>query len=351
MLFSVIIPCYNCETTLAATVESVRAAGLGDYELILVDDGSTDGTAALCDALSAQYDRLRCVHQPNAGVSAARNRGIEEARGEYIWFVDADDTVEALPMEPLYQALRQKVDCVMFGMAFLYVRRGRLIMQDTLSCGTAMEVTPHTLGNLFWELFQKNYFTTACNKIIRRDVLLKHQLRFDAGLINYEDLHFSLLLLAHCKRVIALPEVCYLYINTFGQDHTAERLRRIPDVITYTDQIVAPFYALDRQLREGGDSPIAKLSETVLRLYMEAAYFKLKTADRKQRRILCAAVQKNQTIKREAHSLEKLSKADQHLFRWLMSDAYLSMWGFMCYRKLRSIASRIYRVTKSYLRK
>ena len=83
MIFSVVIPCYNCVKTLEATVNSIRACGLTDYEILLVDDGSSDGTAKLCDTLCVRYPELRCVHQKNAGVSAARNRGINEARGGY----------------------------------------------------------------------------------------------------------------------------------------------------------------------------------------------------------------------------------------------------------------------------
>ena len=75
MNFSVIVPCYNCVRTLENTVNSIRASGLSNYELLLIDDGSTDGTGALCDVLCEKYPELRCIHQPNAGVSAARNRG------------------------------------------------------------------------------------------------------------------------------------------------------------------------------------------------------------------------------------------------------------------------------------
>ena len=68
MKFSVIIPAYNCEKTLEAAVESVRASGLPDYEILLIDDGSQDGTPALCDRLCAQMPEVRCIHQENAGV-------------------------------------------------------------------------------------------------------------------------------------------------------------------------------------------------------------------------------------------------------------------------------------------
>ena len=94
-LFSVVIPCYNCINTLEATVNSVQLSGLTDYEILLIDDGSNDGTGNLCNDLCQRHTEVRCVHQENAGVSAARNRGIDNANGEYLWFVDADDTVDS----------------------------------------------------------------------------------------------------------------------------------------------------------------------------------------------------------------------------------------------------------------
>ena len=76
MTFSVIIPCYNCVKTLEATVNSIRACGLTDYEILLVDDGSSDGTAKLCDTLCVRYPELRCVHQKNAGALTRRRESI-----------------------------------------------------------------------------------------------------------------------------------------------------------------------------------------------------------------------------------------------------------------------------------
>lgn len=90
-MVSIIIPVYNCAEYLAACVGSVLTAGA--QELILVDDGSTDGSAALCDTLAAGDARIRVIHQANGGVSAARNAGLDAATGDWIGFADADDTV------------------------------------------------------------------------------------------------------------------------------------------------------------------------------------------------------------------------------------------------------------------
>ena len=115
MRISFIIPVYNCKTFLPDCVASIRAAGIPDYEILLIDDGSTDGSGFLCDELAAKFTEIRVVHQPNAGVSAARNQGIQFAQGEYIMFVDADDTL--LPFDNLtFQHLNADVDVLIFGM-------------------------------------------------------------------------------------------------------------------------------------------------------------------------------------------------------------------------------------------
>lgn len=351
MTFSVVIPCYNCARTLETTVKSVCISGLIDYEILLIDDGSTDGTAELCDSLCAYDPAIRCIHQENAGVSAARNCGIREAQGDYLWFVDADDQIIPLDMNRLSQLLRDQPDCVMFGMDFSYLRHGRQIMRERLSCDTQIVLNECILGDCFASLFQKNYFTTMVNKFVRRDLLITQQIFFDPTLTNYEDLHYSLRLLQVCRKVIALPDVYYNYINDFGHDRTVDRIKKIPDVMAYTDVIVEPFYQLEKQMTASGQGHITGLDEIILRLYMEAAYFKLKTAAPKQFKALCSAVQHNENIRKECSHIAALSHADRWLYTKLMHNAYVRLWLFMQYRRLRSIGSFIYRITKSYIGK
>ena len=93
MYFSVVVTVYNVEPYLKTCVDSILAQTYRDFELILVDDGSPDGAAALCDAYAAQDSRIRVIHQPNAGVVRARQAGLRAAAGEYILFVDGDDWI------------------------------------------------------------------------------------------------------------------------------------------------------------------------------------------------------------------------------------------------------------------
>lgn len=109
-LLSIIIPVYNAEKTLARCVDSLTGQELtdGTLEIILVDDGSTDDSPALCDAYAGRDSRIQVIHQPNAGVSAARNAGLERAVGQYIQFVDSDDSVDESYCDLLCRAAREK---------------------------------------------------------------------------------------------------------------------------------------------------------------------------------------------------------------------------------------------------
>ena len=106
-MISVIIPVYNVESYLKRCVDSVRQQTYIDLEIILVDDGSTDDSGKLCDNLAAEDNRIRVIHKENGGASSARNTGIDNAKGEYIGFVDSDDIVSEDLYMHLFELLRQ----------------------------------------------------------------------------------------------------------------------------------------------------------------------------------------------------------------------------------------------------
>ena len=93
MLVSVITPVYNTEKYLDECIGSILSQSMTDFELLLIDDGSTDGSGAICDRYAEKDKRIRVFHIPNGGVSAARNLGLDNARGEFVVFVDSDDRV------------------------------------------------------------------------------------------------------------------------------------------------------------------------------------------------------------------------------------------------------------------
>lgn len=262
MKFSVIIPAYNCEKTLEATVQSVRASGLTDYELLLVEDGAQDGTPALCDRLCAQYPEVRCIHQENAGVSAARNRGIMAAQGDYLWFVDADDTVDAGALTHAAAiALEQQPDMLIFGLSFDYYHRGKCYRREALAWPQERMLSADELRGAFRELYACNALTPVWNKLFRRAVIVRSGTRFHEDRILMEDFLFVLDVLAYCERVYCLPEVIYRYRQE-DEKSAYRRLCRIPDLAAY----MQPFTESMEKLKlPDGTKPVSELYAMLLR--------------------------------------------------------------------------------------
>ena len=118
---SVIIPVYNVEKYLNACIESVLSQSFNDYEIILVDDGSTDNSGALCDEFAAKYDSISVIHQENKGLGGARNTGIDAAKGSYILFLDSDDTIDPDCLKICYEkAEKHNCDMVAFKQQALF---------------------------------------------------------------------------------------------------------------------------------------------------------------------------------------------------------------------------------------
>lgn len=152
-ILSVIIPIYNSAGYLPQCLDSVIASvstGNGDIEMILVDDGSTDGCSEICDSYAQKYPFIRCIHQENAGVSAARNAGLELAKGDYIAWVDSDDTVAEDWFPQIYDAVvREAPDVIVFDSLRLeagrripeqYGRPGGAIARETLLDDIARDI-------------------------------------------------------------------------------------------------------------------------------------------------------------------------------------------------------------------
>lgn len=124
-MISIIIPLFNKEKLIAKTLQSVFDQTFADYEIIMVNDGSTDGSESV--VRSFKDSRIRLINQPNAGVSAARNRGIAEAKGEYVAFLDADDTWLPDYLEKQVKLARKYPQCDVVARSYLYCRKGKIV--------------------------------------------------------------------------------------------------------------------------------------------------------------------------------------------------------------------------------
>ena len=246
MKYSIIVPVYNCIEFLPVCVDSIQRQSESDWELLLVDDGSTDGSGALCDRLAAQDNRIRVFHKTNGGASSARNLGLEHAEGEHILFFDGDDTVESDLLTQGSAALDEtSPQMVIFGMAFdSYNAAGQLEKSELFSVSRAGLVTREEILAAFSDFFADNALSSACNKVFSGSVLRKTGLRFSKEMTLYEDLDFVLRYLPYCDQIACLDRALYHYRILADKPHINRRVLNLDRLERNLELLVGSMLAL-----------------------------------------------------------------------------------------------------------
>ena len=346
MKFSFIIPVYNCKEYLPTCVDSIRAVGAEDYEILLIDDGSTDGSGAVCDELASMHPEILVLHQENSGVSSARNRGICEARGTYILFVDSDDTLT--PFSPqVIECLNAETDMVMFGMEFRYYHRNQYVRKETMAVDEMLRGCLPDLPGCFEKLFSRNYLSPVWNKFLKRSVLLDHNLRFDAKLTNYEDLAFTLQTLSKCESYAAVPDVNYLYRVDYDHDRTVDRIAKIDDLLGNTDIIAEYFVQLEQAIHAAGCEKTDALKAGLRNIYFELFGVKMKTTRLGEVRRYCRDFVNDSYVRACVEHVGIASGNQERMYNWIRQEKALSIWLYTRYGMLRHFAAKnIKRLTK-----
>lgn len=216
---SVIIPIYNAKQYINACVESLLCQTLKDFEVLLIDDGSTDGSGSLCDELCKEYSFMRAFHKENGGAASARNLGLDKATGKYVIFVDADDTVYSQYLEKLYTAAEENnADMVMCDYV-KYTHKGRFNFSQPIRGGVytreqiIAELYPCLI--MFDDLeFPPTISNWTC--IFKRDLLEDNGIRYPLVRLC-EDSYFGSVCLYNAKTFVYLKEQFlynYLYYPT-----------------------------------------------------------------------------------------------------------------------------------------
>lgn len=226
MKYSFIVPVYGCEAYLEACVDSILAQkGSHSFEIILVDDGARDSSGEIADRLSRQHACVRTFHKENGGAASARNYGLRQAEGDYILFIDGDDTVEDGLLNAAETALEADPEAMLiYGMSFDYYRKGQLVRTEKLSCNHSGEYLTAELAADFASFFYDNALSSACNKVFPKALLFRNDLQAREGMRLYEDFEFVLRCLNHVKRVVCLPHAYYHYRNDLQQNHLGSRV-------------------------------------------------------------------------------------------------------------------------------
>ena len=251
---SIIVPVYKAENVLAKCADSVLAQTFDDWELLLIDDGSPDGSGALCDDYAGQDDRVRVFHKTNGGVSSARNLGMEGARGDYILFIDADDWIEPNTCKTLLKALEEaeadSAGCAHWNIqpsgekwaepgalpAGVYdagaIRKG---IVDRL-LGQRLGKPGEVLNGFIWRF------------LFSRSIIMDHSVRFSGAYL--EDELFLMEYFCLAKRLAMVDEPLYYYL----QNPASVTRNYLPDYMdTFRRFLAAKEAVVERYGLEGDD--------------------------------------------------------------------------------------------------
>mgnify|MGYP000330481791 FL=1 len=212
MLISVIIPVYNVEEYLHYAIESLEKQTYKNFEIILVNDGSTDNSGELCDEYSEKYSNVRVFHKENGGLSDARNFGVKKAKGEFITFLDPDDYLEAYSLE-LLAGIQEKYNCDIVSTRVKATELYNVYSNYSLMKRDFENVT-HMDNDVFLEeaLYDTVATVSACGKLYRKSIL---EIPFPKGKI-YEDLYIISEHVGKANKIVHTPLQIYNYYKRQG---------------------------------------------------------------------------------------------------------------------------------------
>jgi len=210
-LISIIVPIYNVEQYLKECVDSLLNQKFKDYEVILVNDGSTDNSSEICDSFAEQYSNIHVIHKKNGGLSDARNTGLSISSGKYILFVDSDDYIDKESLDNIVNILdlyNKDIDVAFLESIKFYPNGKTEAMNDgyvqNLINNQPKDVVMKHLSSI------NKFPGSACTKLISRDLIYKHNLFFQTGLLS-EDIDWTIRLLKVAERFAYVDTPYYFY--------------------------------------------------------------------------------------------------------------------------------------------
>lgn len=237
MLFSVIVPIYNVEKYLRRCIDSILEQSFGDYELILVDDGSPDNCPAICDEYAKKDARIKVIHKPNGGLVSARQAGITEASGDYVFHLDGDDAMGSGALESACEIINEfHPDIVSFSYKCYFDGKMGDVVDEIVPEGLYLKadmeekIYPELLSNSN----MKKLFYFIWGKAIKRELATKHQLNVSTAISLGEDLCCSVPCYLDADSVYMSRKVAYLYTVRSGSITThfkTNHITQIADVI------------------------------------------------------------------------------------------------------------------------
>lgn len=237
--FSIIMPVYNSEKTIKRAIESIIEQTVqAKYELIIINDGSTDNTEKICDEFIKKYEWIKYKKISNMGVSNARNLGIEISNSKYIVFIDSDDFLERNALEVMLKKINENdTDLLITGYRRINESNNRLICKKIDNCTY--------LKKEFYKLIPKaqnnNLFNQLWNKVYKADVIKENSIKFDPSISLGEDYRFILQYLQCINKITVIEELLYNYINSTNGLNCKYRADRL-DINLENVKLLEQFY-------------------------------------------------------------------------------------------------------------
>lgn len=250
---SIIIPVYNTEKYLSRCIESALNQNFDSFEIIIINDGSTDNSGTIADNYSSQNHNINVIHKKNKGLGFARNTGLEYAKGEYILFLDSDDYIDKGTLEKVYNTAKNtKSDITVFNMRKINESDNSIIQERLLD----LKNETINIKNMGLNEYFKKYFFPyihgheACNKLYKMSLLNKSHVLFDKNdLICSEDLLFNLKLLPYVKSISSTNHSFYNYMqreNSLMNTQYRQNLNyRFTNLINMYNEYIKKFNHID----------------------------------------------------------------------------------------------------------
>lgn len=233
---SIIIPVYKVEAYINKCLDSILAQNYDDFEVILVDDGSPDNSGTICDEYSSKDARVKVIHKANAGVGAARNSGIDVAKGEWIMFVDSDDYIDQGMLQSGVDAIanNKDTDVILFYNSMDNSEKGTNELIDRIF----FESKNATANETF---VATEYFAKACciySKLYKREIIETYSVRF-ANTPVYEDVLFNMNFFTYAKNVFYVDQYFYHYIINPSVSSLTRCVLKPKDVLETTKEYLS----------------------------------------------------------------------------------------------------------------
>lgn len=291
-MISIVIPVYQSKENIARIMQDTFAQTYQDYEVLLVDDGSTDGSGEICKEYERQNPRVRAILKEHSGVSGTRNAGIANAKGDYIAFVDSDDRIEPDYLERLVQGIGDR-DLIIASFDRRFYQGEKCVRTVAAYAVEAELDVAENLDSYFSSLYTSTLLGIVYCKLFKREILEKNRIAFREDIHIGEDYLFNFAYIKHCRRIRCISYVGYHYICREGNSlmHQADLRKFDYGKVLYEESLQ---FCEDMGLPEEASAGVSNLYLRTCFKNIENIYLLQERATRREKRTFIRRVMEDE---------------------------------------------------------